>query len=133
MLQSALVLAASMLSFLVLFLILYQTHRWNRRRFTRSKIHVQTYTLSQRFQLSENIRSVTLIIQSGFLAVLGGIFVAFQILVAVLFSDQIPNNKSAVEKLEPQLVRVYVIKRKITDGKVNERELYFEMLNQAWR
>ncbi|CAD5217532.1 unnamed protein product [Bursaphelenchus xylophilus] len=83
---SAIILSIVMLSYVVLYGCLFRAHLWNKQRFFRSKIHIKTYTLSQRFQLSENVRTVSLILNSAMYAAVGGGITAAQIFLMLAFS-----------------------------------------------
>ncbi|KAI6200721.1 hypothetical protein M3Y96_00764100 [Aphelenchoides besseyi] len=50
-------------------------YRWNQKKYSMAKQHLLPVTLSERFQLSENIRVSRLMLRSMFVAVIGGFLV----------------------------------------------------------
>ncbi|CAD5213053.1 unnamed protein product [Bursaphelenchus okinawaensis] len=180
---TALLLAMAIFLYVGLVSALYRAHIWNIQRFYRSQIHVKTYTLSQRFQLSENVRTVRLILESAAFATLGGAMTVGQLVAPILFPSlavklvpimnvtgpltlsslflpaaimqicKVPAWKRTASSLlqssvgvaglnkvmdsitnnKHEMVKVYVLKRKQTEGKTEEQEIYFEMFNNAWQ
>ncbi|CAD5228892.1 unnamed protein product [Bursaphelenchus okinawaensis] len=75
------------IGFLALFV---QVFRWNKRRYQASLLNRRKYTLSEKFQLSENIRMNSIIWRSIVYGGTGGFTCALQVVLCVCLKDQLP-------------------------------------------